>query len=374
LWSDRYNREFKDVFGIQSDIAMNVANAVGAQFSDEERASIEQVPTSSTAAYALYLQARASVGSIDQSRLHDFLDQALELDPKFALAMGMKASLYSAQLINTAGNIARDQAEVEPLIRDYATRALELDPQSPSAHAALGNVAAFSWHWTEARVASLRVLQGRSILQAGAQVLIPFWFLSWSGSDEEAIQFAERAAALSPLDWQGPWNLGVVLNYARRYDEAAVSLRKGIGMSPTVPVIHAWLAYTEIARGDDDAALREMQLTERLLQTRLAIYLLDLAYGYGRLGDRENAQRLYDEIEALAAEQEIGAGGWALASMAIGDYEEGLRWLNVGAEKAARHELDAGMFSLMNLKLNFTADPMLETPEFIDVRNRLRGD
>jgi hypothetical protein len=60
--------------------------------------------------------------------------------------------------------------------------------------------------------------------------------------------------------------------------------------------------------------------------------------------------------------------------MAIGDYQEGLRWLNVGAEKAARHELDAGMFSLMNLKLNFTADPMLEMPEFVDVRNRLRGD
>jgi tetratricopeptide (TPR) repeat protein len=302
------------------------------------------------------------------------LDRALALDPEFVLALGMKAGLYSGQLVNTAGNDARDQAELEPLIREFAARALALDRQNPAAHAALSNLAAFSWRWTEAREPTLRALQSRSTLQSGAAVAVTFWFLSWSGSGEEATRFAERAAALSPLDWQGPWILGIVLNYAGRYDDAAVSFRKGIEISPAAPVIHTWLAYTEVARGNNDAALREMQLTEQLLQNRLVVYLLDLAYCYGRLGDRDNARRLYDEISAIAARQEIGAGGWALASMAIGDYNEGLRWLNVGAEKAVRHELDAGMFSLMNLKLNFTADPMLETPEFVEVRNRLRGD
>jgi Flp pilus assembly protein TadD len=198
--------------------------------------------------------------------------------------------------------------------------------------------------------------------------------LSWSGSGEEAIRFADRAVELSPIDWQGPWILGIVLNYAGRYDDAAAALRKAIALLPANPVIHTWLAYTEIARGNNVAALREMEITQQLLEDRTAIYLLDLAYSYGRLGDRDNAQRLYDEIMSVAAQQDIGAGGWAIASMAIGDYEEGLRWLNVGADKAARHELDAGMFSLMNLKLNFTADPMLETPEFVEVRNRLRGD
>jgi TolB-like protein/tetratricopeptide (TPR) repeat protein len=374
LWSDRYNREFKDIFGIQSDIAMNVANAVGAQFSEEEQASIEHVPTSSPAAYALFLRARGLVGFSTADRVHELLDQALALDPEFALALGLKAGLYSAQLGNTAGNNAQDQAELVPLIREYAARALELDPQNPAAHAARSNLATFSWRWTEARESGLHVLQSRTTFQAGAVVSIPFWFLSWSGSGEDAVRYAERAAELNPLDWQGPWVLGIVLNYAGRYDEAAAALRRSVEMSPAASVIHAWLAYTEIARGNNDAAVSEMQLIEQLWQSRLALNLLDLAYCYGRIGDHENAQRLYDEIKAIAAEQEIGAGGWAIASMAIGDYQEGLRWLNVGAEKAARHELDAGMFSLMNLKLNFTADPMLEMPEFVDVRNRLRGD
>jgi tetratricopeptide (TPR) repeat protein len=348
---------------------MNVANAVGARFSGEEQAAIEQPPTSSPAAYALYLQARSLLGSGAAISQRDALvDQALGLDPEFASALGLKAAIYAGDLINTAGSGTRDQAELDPLIRDYAGRALELDAQNPDAHQALSALAAFSWHWTEAREHALRALESRQILP------VSNWFLSWSGSHEESIRFAEEAATLSPLDWQGPWNLGIVLNYAGRYDDAAASFRRSIEMTPAQPILHTWLAYTEVARDNDAAAFEESQLTEQLLVDRQIIYLTDLAYSYGRLGDAENARRLYDEIETIAAEQEIGAGGWALASLAIGDHDEALKWLNIGADKASRHEIDAGMFSLMNLRLNFTADPVLELPDFVDVRNRLSGD
>ena len=55
LWSESYNREFSDVFGIQADIAMNVANALEAEFSAEEQADLDRVPTESSEAYRLYL-------------------------------------------------------------------------------------------------------------------------------------------------------------------------------------------------------------------------------------------------------------------------------------------------------------------------------
>jgi hypothetical protein len=147
-------------------------------------------------------------------------------------------------------------------------------------------------------------------------------------------------------------------------------------MAPTLPVQRSWLALTEIARGNRDAALQELRLTEQLLgDDRLVIFLVDLAYGYGRLGERDNAQRLFAEIRSVAeAGQDIGAGGWALASLAIGDHDEALRWLGIGADKARRHEIDAGMFSLMNIKLNVTGDPVLEQPEFVEARGRLTGD
>jgi len=372
LWSETYDRAFDDVFAIESDIAMNVANAVGAQFSAEEQASIERPPTASAAAYALFLRARRGVRD---DEAHMLLDQALKLDPEFAMALGLKAALYSGRLANTAISTARDQTALEPLIREYARRAIALDPDNPAAHAALAGLASNTWHWTEARESSLRALQSpQGVAQGGIYVAARYWFLAWSGDHEEAIRLARDAVTLNPLDPLAPWTLGVVLIYAGRYDEAMAPLQRAIEIAPSLSPIASFLAVTEVARGNHDAALAYVQTAEELLPGRFPVALLDIAYSYGRLGNRSNAQRLYDEITTLAADQEIGAGGWAMVNMAIGNYDEALRWLNVGAEKAARHELDAGMFSLMNIKRNFTADPMLERPEFVAVRNRLTGD
>jgi len=132
---------------------------------------------------------------------------------------------------------------------------------------------------------------------------------------------------------------------------------------------------TEIALGNIDSARKEPELTETLLgEHRQAIYLLDMSYAYGRSGDVHNATRLVDEIRSLAASQDIGAGGRAMASLAVGDQSAALKHLRDATAKAGRHEIDAGMFSLMNLKLNFTADPALNQPAFSRARALLKGD
>lgn len=139
---------------------------------------------------------------------------------------------------------------------------------------------------------------------------------------------------------------------------------------------HSWLALTEVALGSTEEARGELQLAEQLLgQNRAVISLLDVGYGYGRIGDGANARRLFDEISAVAERgQDIGASGRALIHLAVGQTDEALEWLERGAEKADRHELDAGYFSLMNIRMNYSDDPLLDRPEFVDVRNRLRGD
>jgi len=88
LWSDSYNRDLADVFAIQADIAMNVANALRAEFSQAEQARIEAVPTDSPEAYAEYLRARAAV---EYDTAFGLLDAAIRLDPEFALAYATKA-------------------------------------------------------------------------------------------------------------------------------------------------------------------------------------------------------------------------------------------------------------------------------------------
>ncbi len=374
LWSEAYEREFNDIFAIQTDIAVQVAKALEAELTSEEQGIVEAPATTSSEAYALYLQSLGLQdnvgGSISQTL--SLLDRAIELDPQFSLALGAKAAMYTVELINTTAGVARDPGELEPLIREYASAALELDPHDSNAHTALCVLAVFSWRWSEARKHALRAIEAPKWGIFAANVN---WTISWAGDAELAVATAEHLERLNPTDWSAPWNSGIVLNYAGRYGDAAAALRRSIAILPALPVHHSWLTFTEVARGDLQTARQELELTENLLgEQRPVIYLLDTSYAYGRLGDTGSAQRLFAEISAAAKEQEIGAGGWAIANMAIGNYDEALTWLRTGAEKAARHEIDAGMFSLMNLKMNITADPVLERPEFVEVRERLRGD
>ncbi len=92
LWSEAYQRKFEDIFTIQADIAMNIANALRAEFSLEEQREIERPLTTSPEAYALYLRTRTV--ALTPDALLALLDRAIELDPSFAAAYGRKARAY----------------------------------------------------------------------------------------------------------------------------------------------------------------------------------------------------------------------------------------------------------------------------------------
>ncbi len=117
LWSDVYERGFEDIFAIQADIAMNIANAVGAEFSSAEQQQIERPLTSSPEAYRLYLQSRAlmavqSPESIRQGLL--LRDRALELDPDFAGARSAK--VLDQVLILVDGTAATRPSGIQPAV------------------------------------------------------------------------------------------------------------------------------------------------------------------------------------------------------------------------------------------------------------------
>jgi TolB-like protein/Flp pilus assembly protein TadD len=368
LWSESYDRELRDIIGIQADIAMNIANALRAEFSIEEQQDIEREATDSPAAYALYLQARGLVGSSGAvARMHELYDQAIAIDSDFAAAYAWKAVLYSQELINTPEGAARPWTELEPRIREYAARALELDRAQPVAYAALSALSLFSWRWTDFREARDR---SPTTTLVGP---VTSWSRAWLDNPAEALEVAQRGVDLNPLDWIAHWAQGVSLTYAHDYAAASAKFRQGIALVPVVPQQRSMLGLAQAALGNTDEARRQLELAEQL--SSAPMLLADVAYGYGRIGDAENARRVFEEIVAATDQgQDIGVGGWALAHLAVGDTDEALAWLERGADKARRHEPDPGFFALMNLRMNFTADLVLERPEFVDVRNRLRGD
>jgi TolB-like protein len=376
LWSETYDRRFEDVFAVESDIAMNVANALRAEFTPEEQARIERIPTHSPEAYALYLRAaQPGGGGVEASARVALLDESLALDPMFADAHGLKAATLANQLVNQTGGRAVGAAERAgrlAAIETHAKTALALDPDASYAYLALGNAAMFSWRWREALEHYERV---RGAMGAAGGGAFPVMLNSYLGRYDSAADLARRALVLDPNVPSGHLYLAWSAGYARDYAAAAGHLRAFIEQAPTASLGRLWLAYMEVAQGNGDAALQSLESAQRLMSSAEPwarfVAAPEVAYTYARLGRPEDARRVFDDIQELLDVQELGAGGRAMAYLAIGDQAEALRWLSVGAEKVRAHEIDEGFFNLMNLRMNYLDDPVLEQPEFVAAREAL---
>ena len=375
LWTETYERPLNDIFEIEADIAMNVANALQAQFSPEEQARIAKAPTDSPEAYALSLQARSAYNRGDGATGNKLLQQAIEVDPQFALAYAIMATGQAVSFVNAAAAnaVSADQRpKMEALSRQNAERALSIDPDLPMAHFALALPAMMSWRWSEADQAFAKAGDLRSVVAGTGPVY--GYLLSWMGRHDEAIAVTKRNVELDP-DTE-PANYGIALAYAGRLNEATDTLEQVVAARPTYALARDFLAFVEIARGNSDAAVRQLQLSEHLFGDNPPIaFFPEWAYSYGRAGRKEDAQRLFDRIKA-AGDKGVtpGAGGWAMAYLGIGDEKHALEWLEKGAQKAANHEPDQGLYQLMNLKMNVTNDPVLKKPEFVEVLSRIKGD
>jgi TolB-like protein len=223
LWGETYDREFNDIFAIESDIAMNVANALEAEFSPDEQRALKQTPTSEPAAYAFYLRARNFLtGNLGTEAAHAALDRAIEIDSGFANAYALKALLYAASLVNTAqgtGVAAEERDALEGRVREFAQQALDLDPGNAIARDALRNIFIVTGRWSAFEQA---VEPGDEVTFSPAAL----WTYAWMGKRDEAVRLGQRRAELDPNDVEAHLDLGVVYAYAGDYEASMRSFER----------------------------------------------------------------------------------------------------------------------------------------------------
>jgi len=367
LWSETYDREFSDVFAIESEIAMSVAKALAVELTPDEKEAIQRIPTTSPEAYALYLQGVGNIGGGSGRTLH-LLERALEFDPRFAAAHQAKAMVHGQALVNSTVTNAigpeERQHQVE-LACHHAACAARIDPSLAWLEKTV--VALFTWHWREA----LSVLDQAPDPIDYSSVLL----YSYGGRHDKAIARAQRAVELSPGDVMSMFPLSLAYAYAGRMGESLRAFNEVIEIAPTLAVLRSWRAFVDIALGDTAAAALDLEHTEQLLDdNRQIVFLPELAYSYSRIGRTQDVERILAEIEKISADAVIGAGGEAMLCLARGDRAGLIESLETAIGKMSRYEIDEGLFSLMNIRFNVTADPLLEEPDIAALRGRLRGN
>lgn len=378
IWSDSYDGHRDESLAMQSAASLGVARALRVELSPAERESLDRALTASTRAYELYAQANYLYTSVSPNEMlaRRLMESAVDADPKFAAALGWLAATDVLALVNTFQGDAADPKERQKIVdavHERAHRALAIDRNAIYAHGALARVEFLHWRWSDALRYFDRALEiGPSDLHS---VGSSCWLNALIGRRERAIRIAEQGLELNPQVPDAHRWLGIVHGVIGEREAAVASLRTAHKLAPGDPFSSAWLAYVEIARGNLAEGERLLDVTQQLVgDSRSMIFLAELALGYARVGRRADARRLYDEIQAIGARRPIGAGSYAMAAAAIGDYDELERWLAVAADRVQKHVVDEGFVALNNLRMNVTADPGLEQPRIRTALDRVRGD
>jgi TolB-like protein/Flp pilus assembly protein TadD len=262
LWSESYDRDLKDVFAMQSEIAGKVAkelkvallgkNGQTAQLATTATPSNENVEAYNALLQGNFFGRRATAE--DTRKAIGYYEEAIRIDPRYALAYA-KLSIQAEALANNYSSLANNEKqEVTAKARAAAERALQLAPSLAEAHMAKGYILhLFDLDFAGAEAEFHRASELAPNDPGAANILASL--LATLGQLEEAVALEQRAIELDPLRNGVHQALAVSLTSLGRYDEAEAALRKEMTLQPQAALNHLWLAIIQILRGQPASAV-----------------------------------------------------------------------------------------------------------------------
>jgi len=253
-WSQTYDRELKDIFAVQEEIAKSVADQLRVTLLGSEVAASGRPSNGSVDAYNAYLQGKEYTqwGNIESlPKAIESLDQAIRLDPRYAEAYAFKSLAWGqiGSLRGTRGTDAFLQS------RAAAQAALAIQPDLEQAHAAMANIYLAEWNLTAAEAEFKGADQNRTTNPNMLSAVRLF-----QGRFDEAIQLQKQAVARDPAFYLYRRNLAWRLILVGRLEEAESELRKAVELQPRASGLHLELVVLAVLRGQPDVAFREAQL------------------------------------------------------------------------------------------------------------------
>jgi len=255
LWSQTYDREIKDIFAVQDEIARSTTQVLRLKLlggSGQPIPSSSQNPNSD--AYQAYLQAKYFIGrgrgKEDLEKALAYADTAIKFDERYAPAWALRASVHNAM---AEAELSDDMQQYREA-RNDAERAIVLDFNCASAYLALAeNQLDHDWDWDAAKgfVTRAEVIEPGSteVLRVSSNL---FWVL---GDLDQAIKLREQLVALDPLRADSFIDRAFLLYLAGRYKEALADLQKALDLNPHAAFANFTLGLIFIAEGMPRQAL-----------------------------------------------------------------------------------------------------------------------
>ncbi|PYJ09065.1 MAG: hypothetical protein DME93_13695 [Verrucomicrobia bacterium] len=284
LWAEDYDRELTDVFAIQTDLAQKIAEALQAKLSPGEKSRMERKPTENGEAYLAFVQAQnltCAVEDFDKLKQGEQLyERAVQLDPNFALALA-RSSLLQSWIVHTFDRTPERREKA----RTLAERALQLQPDLPEAHLALGSSYYYGDNNYDAALREFEVAQ-RGLPNESEVYLSLAAIQRRQGKWVESTANFEKAVSLNPKDIWPLQNLAFNYEMLRNFDKANATIDRALALDPTaLPPLEVKSKLAIAEKGDFSvaekafAAVKSIPMTnEQKLRTasaRADIFLLE---------------------------------------------------------------------------------------------------
>jgi TolB-like protein/Flp pilus assembly protein TadD len=312
LWSERYDRELRDIFDVQDEITLAVVDALKVRLLGHEKVAVLKRGTDDTEAYELYLRGLFYWNKRTGDSLRkaiDLFQQAVERDPNYALAYVGLANCYL--VIGIYAGI--HASETLPQARAAAERALQLDDGLAEAHASSGQAHLRSLRWEQAEKEYQRAISLNPNYPTAHH-----WYSEYfrvTRRAEEALREIKRAQELDPLSPLFGTLVGEAYNNLGNTDAAVREWRRVIELEPNFPLSHFFLGGTYVAQQRYEEAIAESQKAVNL-SGRGSLFLGGLGYAYAMAGERAEALAVIRELEEKYARR--AASGFNLAQVYVG--------------------------------------------------------
>jgi serine/threonine protein kinase/tetratricopeptide (TPR) repeat protein len=360
VWSERYDRVMKDMFEIQDEIAISIADRLEVNIEDDIRLRKARRHTGNLDAYSLYLKGRyfwnMRTGESLKKAIHHF-EKAIELDDEYALAYTGLSDAFRA--LPDYVDCLPDKAYGEA--KRTATKAIEIDDSLAEAHTSLAVVLNYIFDWAGSRREFRKALDLNPDYAAAHH-----WYalyLMYRATFDEAIVEIKKAHSLDPLSLAINRDIGTVFYYSGRYDEAIEALQRTIELDPNFSLVHELLGRIYLEKGMYKEALREFSQEKNFSRSWRPVLDTWIAIAFMKLGRMEKADDLLKDLLERSRSAFISPYSLSCIFFALGDEEQGFHWLEKACQKCDSW--------LCEIKVEPVFEKVRENQRFVSILSQL---
>lgn len=320
LWGEQYRRQLTDIFALQAEISQEISQKLRLRLTGEEKKRLAKRHTENIEAYHLYLKGRYYTGKRTSEWIQkgiEHFQQAIDLDPNYALAYAGLADAYAFLASSTGGWAPR---EAYPKAKAAALKALQLDETLGEAHCSLGFFRLlYDWDFAAAEREYRRAIE-LSPNYANAHDGYGF-YLKATGQYEAAIGECQQAVKLDPLSPFTTLSLGWAYYFARQYDQAIAQAHKVLEMDPNFSFAHWHMGMASVQKRQYEEAIAALNKAF-ILSGGSLVFEAHLGHAYALAGREAAAREMLAELQELAGQRYVSSYFFALIHLGLGELDK----------------------------------------------------